>query len=193
MNGFMDDPLISSLLNQPIIIWSLVISASIFVIALLLSAVFKLRNGFKLRQAEKLAAETKAKEAEDAAKELIAEKHADLSQLKIDEQTTAEDNSINSGEIGGLAVQTAVAGKESDAPAQFVEVAGTDEGKENADSSESDEAKSALADIFQNEIIVDPLIQAMRDNLPAIEMSTLLKEIQLVNTQLREREKQTTN
>lgn len=190
MNGYTDDPLISSLLNQPIIVWSLVISATIFVLAIGLATIFKLRNRAKLRQAEKLAAENTAKEAHAAAKEQTGNigDQANPSRLDIDSgESVTQDDTLVSETSGTRTLATAVSGNEAKYPAQIVGVTNTDVEKGNAESEEPDSSKSALASIFEDEIIVDLHIQALRDNLPDIDMSKLQEDAQLVISRFLER------
>lgn len=197
MNGFVDDPFISALFDQPVLVWSLAISAAIFVIAIGLGAYFKLRNRANFHQSkrdllEDSQADDDYKEAQSSSNDLTGtnESPVNLSRMELNsEQFETDEELLSAEKAGGIKMESAVSMSESDLPAGVVEVTNDDAPKEdNTESGGSDSSKSDLANIFEEEIIVDPHLQAMRDNLPNINIFKLKEDTQLVISQLLERE-----
>ena len=59
--------------------------------------------------------------------------------------------------------------------------------QESEETEHIEEEQNELAALFQDDIIIDPYVQALRDNLPAITIDQLLTNIRSVSSELREK------
>lgn len=175
------------LINQPILVWSLAGGISILVVAGFLSLFLSVRSRAQQKQTEKEA-------AEEALLAEVESVHTAVSEL----QTIAEDDEPD--EKGTAVYQASIEtvtlgsdGEEGAETANFVQT-GPAEGdqaaavtEEKSHESEGEEEVSELASLFEVETIIDPHVQALRDNLPAVSIKQLLTDIQSISAQLQER------
>ena len=179
------------LVNQPILVWSLAGGVSILVIAGFLSLFLSVRSRAQKKQAQNDAIDearlAEAKRVQTAVSELqtLAEEETDDDD---DDQTavSAAQAPIERVTLGGEGeegaesatfVETATAG--TSGPAAVVE--------ENPNGIGDQGDENGLAALFSADVIVDPHLQSLRDNLPEVSIEELLTNIRSVTTQLQER------
>ena len=175
------------LVNQPLLIWSLAGGISILVIAGFLSLLLSVRSRAQKKEAEKTAA-NENRLAENAVVQ------AAVSELQT---LVEEDESDEDGKAAGLPPIEKVAlgseGEEDAETASFVQTGGLENGQaaavteEQSYQSGGEEEVNELAALFEVEVIVDPHLQALRDNLPEVSLEQLLTDIRSISGQLQER------
>ena len=188
------------LINQPVLVWSLAGGISILVIAGFLALFLSVR---KKAQQKKSVQNTKQARQQSNANEMskvlaeigkVAEEKAPVTAKGKGQQnivpTLTTANDVPSPE-------TAVSGSflPMDAnEAAVIENAVLDidpiEGEALPEENESEpvvEEQNELAALFQADVTVDPHIQALRDNLPAISIDELLANVRAVSQELQEK------
>lgn len=164
-----DDSILSLFIGQPLVLWSFVLGVLILVTAVTLYIISNLRR----KRAAKAKSELLVKTVTISADEQPAEH--DLSEA-MQQQLLAELEEVEEEEAGETAVNPleAIAAESEGAEGENVpEFAGV-------------EVNSKLADLFQNDIIIDPHVQALRDSLDDVLMADLLAQLHDVADQLKE-------
>lgn len=183
------------LINQPILVWSLAGGLAILVIAGFLSIFLTLRSRFKkkkvVQEATKVQRQAEAKKIKAAVSELkslsddkSAAKEASDRQPDIDKATGASNGAQTSEKNSFLQTNT-------DSGSEPGESSGNEDPLEDGEAGsgieeEAEEEQNELAALFQTDVIIDPHLQALRDNLPAITIDELLTNIRSVSSELRE-------
>lgn len=170
-----DDSMFSLFISQPLVLWSFVLGILVLVTAVFLNIITQQRRkraaaaikAQRLNATTATPAETLSQELEAAVASLadLAETDLDSKPLAVIEEPDAE-TAVNP--------LTAIA-----------------EGAEEAEQMEAPEftgveVNSKLADLFQNDIIVDPRVQALRDSLDDVPMAALLAHLREVADRLNE-------
>lgn len=173
------------LVNQPILVWSLAGGIAILVIAGFLSVFLAVRSRSQKRKAEldSLAATRKKADEMGVAKAAVTE----LKELQEEREDEEEGTAVYQAPIE--TVTLGIDGEENCEAANFVQTGAGDSGEAMAVAVEksydnASEADSDLAALFTADVVVDPHLQALRDNLPEVSIEDLLSNIRSVSTEL---------
>jgi hypothetical protein len=167
------------LINQPVLVWSLAGGLSILVIAAFLSIFLALRNRAQKKKAASIAAQperqSQSEEIDTIVSELkmVAEEETPLITVESGEETAVKN-------VATLGASAAADGAES-----FVQLNPGGESTTTQDVLSESGEKNELAALFEDDVIVDPYVQALRDNLPSITLEQLLTNIRSVSSELR--------
>lgn len=161
-----NDSLFALFLSQPLVLWSFVLGVLVLVTAVSLNIIAKRRRKKAvaaqkelLRQQATIAQTPPLSEAIETAVAALAD--LDEPEAAPEPQTAVNPLAAIADDVGEVAAD--------DAPA-FAGV----------------EVNSKLADLFQNDVIVDPHVQALRDSLDDVPMAELLAHLRDVAGQMKE-------
>lgn len=194
-----DTSITDSLINQPILVWSLAGGLAILVLAGLLSVFLALRSRAKkgraakeaLQEQRKNEAQTKTAVAEtpSAVNAAAPKKTADATQTPaVEKKPGASGTAVANAPIANDQQGFLMAAE--NAEALELEEATLDdlpelEPEEVAEAAPQEE--NGLAALFSADTIVDPYVQALRDHLPALTIDELLTNVRSVSRELQEK------
>ncbi|MEZ4594254.1 MAG: hypothetical protein R3D55_24395 [Chloroflexota bacterium] len=157
-----EDSLFSLVMSQPVVLWSFVLGMLVLVTAVSLNILASIRRKKQRLAKTQLLVQTVTVAAEEAATQTAAD--------ALPENTPVEEaKSTPKTAVNPLAAIAEDADEANDPP----EVSGV-------------EVNSKLADLFQNDIIIDPHVQALRDSLDDEPLADLLAQLHDVADQLKE-------
>ena len=203
------------LVNQPVLVWSLAGGISILVIAGFLSLFLSVRKRAQQNKAEQEALRAKNQSNGDKIDTAVAElktfaneagsagpkenRKADkkgapsAETVTIPDEAASEDGAATAqvhetAEFSGGSLFTAeqIAQSGGELVDDDEELDAIDD-QESEETEHTEEEQNELAALFQDDIIIDPYVQALRDNLPAITIDQLLTNIRSVSSELREK------
>ena len=169
------DSVFALFFSQPLVLWSFVLGVLILVTAVALNIIAQQRRKKAVAAQKELLLKAKSVKATEPLPDALATAVAALADLD-DAQPEAGLVEAVEEEVGETAVNplNAIADNAEEAEQVPVpEFTGV-------------EVNSKLADLFQNDIIVDPHVQALRNSLDNIPMAELLAQLRDVAGQLKE-------
>ncbi|GJM41537.1 MAG: hypothetical protein DHS20C20_18190 [Ardenticatenaceae bacterium] len=164
-----EDSIFALIVSQPLVLWSLVVGILILISAITLALLSNIR---RKNTAVSPGQHVLQIEPTEAPSELVAELFSDLdepSEAEL-EMAAQQDEAEDEPKINPLA---AIAEEET-----------AEEGDYEAPQPQEVEVNSKLADLFHNDIIVDPYVQALRDSLDDVPMAELLTQIRTISSTL---------
>lgn len=162
-----DDSIFSLFLNQPLVLWSFVLGVLVLVTAVTLYIISTLRRKKQSASQTELLVNTVTVEAAHAPAQGNQSGSISETALIVEADESTPHTAVNP--LAAIADEMDEEEAETGTP-EFVGV----------------EVNSKLADLFQNDIIVDPHIQALRDSLDDVPLADLLAQLHDVADQLKE-------
>lgn len=183
------------LINQPVLVWSLAGGIAILVIAGFLALFLSVRK--KAQQKQSTQSTKQSRQQSD-----VGEMAAVLSEIKQAAEVKTPAQTKKGSKQTAVAAPTDTSPPETADSDSFLLMGAEDtaaienavldidpiEGEEaSAEGEPTAEEKNELAALFQDDAVVDPHIQAMRDNLPAITIDELLTHVRAVAKEMQEK------